>query len=303
MRHLEHFVAVAEEESFTRASRRVHLVQSALSVSVRALERELDARLFDRTTHSVVLTDAGQALLPEARRTLAAAEGARDAVAAVKGAVRGTLRLGIMQSLTIVDIASLLTSFHRLHPGVEIRPRPAIGGSSALVEEVRRGQLDMAFVSMPGETPPGLSMTVLASEPFLLACAPDQLPGAPPVMALEDLDGEPFVDFPLGWGVRTVVDRAFAAAGIDRTVTVEVADVTTFVELVCAGFGLGFAPSSLLAPGEQRVTIRSVAPPLVWAVAMALPADRPPTAATRAFLDLVVARLALAPIAPLGGRR
>ena len=76
LRHLEHFVAVAEERNFTRAARRLHLVQSALSVSIRSLERELGARLFERTTREVRLTDAGRVLLPEARRTLDAAASA-----------------------------------------------------------------------------------------------------------------------------------------------------------------------------------------------------------------------------------
>src|SRR3979490_507345 len=111
LRHLEHFVAVAEERSFTRAAARIHLVQSALSVSIRSLERELGSRLFKRTTHPAELTDAGGALLVEARRTLAAAEAARDAVAAVHGGVRGTVRVGIMNSLaSLVDLGNLLAS-------------------------------------------------------------------------------------------------------------------------------------------------------------------------------------------------
>jgi DNA-binding transcriptional LysR family regulator len=73
LRHLEHFVAVAEERNFTRAARRLHLVQSALSVSIRSLERELGTQLFERTTREVKLTDTGRVLLPEARRTLDAA--------------------------------------------------------------------------------------------------------------------------------------------------------------------------------------------------------------------------------------
>ena len=73
LRQLDHFVAIAEDGSFTKAARRLNYVQSALSVSVQALERELGVRLFDRTTHRVALTDAGDALLPAARRALAAA--------------------------------------------------------------------------------------------------------------------------------------------------------------------------------------------------------------------------------------
>src|SRR6202790_2828543 len=107
LRQLEHFVAIAEEGSFTKAARRLNYVQSALSVSVQALERELSVRLFDRTTHRVTLTGAGQALLPGARGTLAAAEEIRDIAAAVRGVLRGTLRVGIMQSLPFADVPHL----------------------------------------------------------------------------------------------------------------------------------------------------------------------------------------------------
>src|ERR1700731_4615369 len=98
LRQLEHFVAIAQDRSFTKAAQRLSYVQSALSVSIQAREKELDVRLFDRSTHHVTLTDAGEALLGPAQRTLASAEETRDAAAAVKGVLRGTLRIGLMQS-------------------------------------------------------------------------------------------------------------------------------------------------------------------------------------------------------------
>src|SRR3954447_5122037 len=98
LRQLATFVAVAEERSFTRAADRLHVVQSAVSAGLRKLEKELGASLFDRSTHSVTLTDAGLALLPEARATLAAAAAARDAVDEVRGGLRGTVALGTMQA-------------------------------------------------------------------------------------------------------------------------------------------------------------------------------------------------------------
>ena len=98
IRQLEHFIAVAEERSFTRAARRLNYVQSALSVSIQSLERELGIRLLDRDTHRVALTDAGAALLPTVRETLVSVERTRDVAAALKGVVRGTLRIGIMQA-------------------------------------------------------------------------------------------------------------------------------------------------------------------------------------------------------------
>ena len=88
IRQLQHFVSVAEEQHFTRAAARLMVSQSGLSASIRALERELQAPLFVRTTRTVTLTEAGRALLVEAERILAQERAAREAVAAVQGVLR-----------------------------------------------------------------------------------------------------------------------------------------------------------------------------------------------------------------------
>src|SRR3954449_8221138 len=131
LRHLATFVAVAEEGSFTRAAGRLHVVQSAVSSGVRALERELGVTLFDRTTHRVQLSEAGRALLPEARRTLAAAAAARDAVDQLRGGLRGTVVLGTMQAqgMHAIDVPGLLARFRARFPDVTVEVRHA-GGSS-----------------------------------------------------------------------------------------------------------------------------------------------------------------------------
>src|ERR1700748_2140438 len=155
LRHLATFVAVAEEGSFTRASDRLHVVQSAVSAGVRKLERELGATLVDRSTHRVRLSDAGRALLPEARATLAAAAAAREAVDQVRGGLRGTIVLGTMQAQAMhaLTLPGLRGSFRLRHPHVTVNVRHA-GGSSAIADEVREGRLDLGFVALTGRTWP-----------------------------------------------------------------------------------------------------------------------------------------------------
>src|ERR1700754_4883372 len=194
LRHLATFVAVAEEASFTRASARLHVVQSAVSAGVRTLERELGAALFDRTTHRVRLTDAGAAMLPEARATLAAARGAREAVDAVRGGLRGTVTLGIMQggASGSVDVAALLAAFRADHPDVELRARQA--HSAEMADQVRDGGLDFAFLALPRRRAGGLHLTPLGAEPMMLAVR-DRHPLARRTdVELAELAGEAFAD-------------------------------------------------------------------------------------------------------------
>jgi DNA-binding transcriptional LysR family regulator len=286
LRRLEHFVAVAEEMSFTRASQRLHLVQSALSVSIKSLETELGTLLFDRTTHRVELTDAGNVLLPEARATLAAAQAARDAVDAVTGGMRGTLRIGIMQSLSAIDLAALLTRFRRDQPNVELRPQATWGGSAELVRDVASGVLDFAFVSIPGHRHPGVTLSPLADEPLLLALPPGHRLESRDSVAMSELADETFVEVPEGWGTRLLTERELGKAGVHRFISVEIGDLTTLTELVRAGLGLGFIPQST-AGVARDIRLVSLDPPLRWEISLAVPTSRRVSAAAAAFIALV----------------
>ena len=190
-----------------------------------------------------------------------------------------------MQSFAFADVPGLLGTFRRHHPEVEIQVRPAAGGSAVLVEELRRGGLDIAFIALL-DPASGVTTIRLGSEELVVVTAPDQvLPGRRPI-TLDALVDASFVDFPIGWGVRTVVDRAFAAAGLGRRVTIEVADVATCLQLLRAGLGVALLPPSLLPAGDS-LRQRAVSPPLTWHVGMATPAGRGANAAATAFAELV----------------
>ena len=285
-RQLEHFVAAAEERHFTRAARRLHIVQSGLSASIRSLERELGAPLFVRSTRRVELNQAGLALLPEARRTLAAAAAAGDAVAAVQGLLRGTLAVGTMQILPpAVDLVAVLGRFHAAHPGVELRLRQA--GTGTLLEEVAAGALDLALVAPVGRTPRGLVVRRLASDPLLVACAPAHPLATRGRLDLADLAGEPFVDFQPDWGLRMLVDQRLAAAGLDRHTALEVNDLPTLLELVAHGLGVALVPEVVTGhPAKVRyLPLRPPAP--TFEVAVATAGDPPASQAARVLLAML----------------
>ncbi|MGW0708470.1 LysR family transcriptional regulator [Streptomyces sp. NPDC002643] len=243
LRHLQHFVAVAEDQHFTRAAERLLVSQSGLSASIRSLERELQTPLFVRTTRRVTLTPAGRALLAEAERILAQVRSAHEAVAAVQGVLRGMLAVGSEQCVKGVHVAGLLAGFRRTHPDVEICLRQA--GSAALAEEVASGRLDLAFaVRSSQEDTDQLRVVPLTAEPMTVLCHPSHRLTVSETVAVtpDDLGGEVFVDFHPDWGTRRTTDAVFAAAGVRRTVAMEVNDVHNLLELVDENLGIAVVP-------------------------------------------------------------
>ena len=302
LRHLEYFLAVADTASFTHAAKALHVVQSGVSATVKALERELGSPLFDRSPQDVTLTAAGRALLPRARETLDAARAAKDAVHLTQGTLHGTVTVGTLTAINLVNLPELLAALRGRHPGITVRLRAAMAGSAGLAQDLRDGQLDAAFLSLPGPPPAGLNTRLLAVAPLVL-----YVPGSHPLagagrVALAQLAEFPFIDSPPGFGNRMMVDHAFAASGVEREVIVEIADVSMAASFIRAGLGIGFLSHFLVDDPTGLDTIQIADHELRWTLSIATAATRRPSAATEAFLNLLGERHP-SPQAPAPARR
>lgn len=288
LNHLRYFVAVATELSFTRAAQRMHVVQSAISAAIRSLEKDLGAELFDRSGRHVALTGAGEALLPRAVATLDAAQEGRDAVLATQGRLHGTLHIGGMISVGLLDVPALLGRYHRLHPDVTLRLQMSPLGSAGHVRGLLAGDLDVAFAALGGRAPAGLVVRELATVRMLLVTPADHPLAERTGIDLHELADESFVDSPVGYGNRDVVDRAFAAAGVDRRVAVEAIDIGTVSAFVRHGLGIAFLPEFAIAPDAEDLAVLSTGGEnLDWSLSMATSATRRTTAALGALLSVV----------------
>lgn len=284
LRQLEYFVAVAEELHFTRAARRLFVAQSGMSAGIRSLERELGAALFIRSTRRVELTDAGRALLPVARQALAKAMDARDAVAAVQGLLRGTLAVGSLQCLGILDVPGLLARFREKHPGVELRLRH--DGTADLIDGVRGGRLDIAFAPLGIHSTQGLAVGPLAREPMVLACATSHRFAERASVHPAELDGESFVDFSLTWGTREFADCTLSAAGVDRRVELEVNDAHSLLDLVSLGLGVAIVPEHFSKKTSRARFVALTGAPS-WQIGTVTPSTERTSTAARALLEMV----------------
>ncbi|HET6289928.1 MAG TPA: LysR family transcriptional regulator [Amycolatopsis sp.] len=254
LQQLRYVLAVAETNSFTRAAERCLVVQSALSHQIARLERELGARLFERTSRRVRLTAAGEAFLPAARQCLEAAERAGSEVAAAVGEIRGRLTVGVIPTVAAVDVPAALHTFRGRYPHVRIGLR--VGASEKLVEQIKDGAIEVAFLGLPvSDRPHGVATCELGHDDLVAVVAPGHPLAVESEVDLERLSTEVFVDFPAGSAGRAQTDQAFAAARITREVAFEVTAADFMARLIHQGLGVALLPSKYVPNLTDVVTV------------------------------------------------
>ncbi|MEV4108437.1 LysR substrate-binding domain-containing protein [Nonomuraea sp. NPDC049695] len=257
LRQLEYFVAVAEEQNFTRAAERVHISQSGVSAQIRQLERELGAELFDRSGRTATLTVAGKAALEHARAALAAAGAVGEAVGEVTDLIRGRLTLGMVIGCTITPLFDALAAFHGAHPGVEISLLE--DNSDRLVEAVRAGTLDLALVGTASAALEGLEALTIISERLVVTVPPGHPLVGLPQVTLGDLSAYPIVCMPPGTGLRAVFDQACAARSLRPVLALQASAADAIADLAARGVAVGILSASMADRHADRLTARTIA--------------------------------------------
>lgn len=258
LQQLRYFVAVADTRHFTRAAELAHVAQPSLSQQIRGLERELGAELFHRARGNITLTDAGQALLPLARRILADTESARLAVQETVQLRRGRVRLGAPPSLCTSLVPDVLRAYRARHPGVDLLVHE--DGSRDLVSTLAAGELDLALIITPqaGQAP-GLAVTELLHEDLVLVTAAEPPPGRSAGTRrrwarIEELRDQPLVMFREGYDVREATLAACRAAGFEPSFAVEGGEMDAVLGFVRAGLGPAVLPGMVAARSGLTVT-------------------------------------------------
>ncbi len=292
LQQLAYLAALADVRSFTRAAELVGVAQPTLSRQLRALEDELGAPLIDRGGRDgLVLTPAGDAVLPLARRMLADAEAARTAVAEIVGLRQGRIRIGATPSLCIGVLADVLRVFHEQHP--DVRLELAESGSQPLVRSLGRGELDMALVIVP---PTGIDIAlhttpILRERLSVASPASGRPPSARGSMTVIELSRRSLVVPRRGYDVREATLAAFETAGVTPRFAVEGGEMDAVLRLVEAGTGVAVVPDLVFA-GRPRLRRTVLTPALYRTVALARRADLVPSHAMRAFRDTLLMFLA-----------
>ncbi|HTQ15990.1 LysR family transcriptional regulator [Mycobacterium sp.] len=268
LRHLEYFVAVAADLNFSRAAERIHVVQSALSAAVSRLERELGVELFDRSKRQIALTAPGEAFLEHAREVIRAAQRARSSVDDFRDQLTGTVTLGTLMSWGTINLPAALQEFRLRNPLVTVRLRQSLTGSAGHLAAIADGKMDLALVSISSPPSPLVELRELTSEPMVFVCDPGHPLSGRARVHLKDLAGQELIQFPVGWGIRQLVDAGFAAAGVDPVSAYEVADFAIAADLVRHRLAAAILPVSA---AKRFIDLRAITlhPTLNWTLFIA----------------------------------
>ena len=242
LRHLRYFVAVAEELHFGRAAHRLHLSQPPLSQQIRRLEEIVGYPLFVRTSRSVRLTTAGEALLTRARRTLHNVQRDLEETRSIGQGEVGSLNVGFVGSAMLTTLPAIFGAFRKAFPRVQLRLYESF--TAQVAEGLESGTLD-AGILRDSDVHEGFQVTPLLSESFVAVLPATHACARQKSMSPAVLRGEPFVYYPRSAGERAFEKplTLFEEHGFRPHIVQEASHWLTILRLVGAGLGVSVAPA------------------------------------------------------------
>jgi LysR family transcriptional regulator, transcription activator of glutamate synthase operon len=287
LRQLRYVEAVARHRHFTRAAEELHLAQSALSHQVRRLEAELGTELFERTSRTVLVTEAGMAVAARARSILGQVEGVRDEVDELRGLVRGRVSIGATLPAGELDVPSLLVRFSESFPGIEIDLHEGTAGD--MRRYLGEDQVDAAFSLLAEEPPAEIEVERLSEEEVVAAFPAGGGPDRERVSAAE-LSRYALVTPRSGSAIKHALEEFFARAGRTLRVSLESGDPFLLRCLVSTGFGAAVLPASLTRREGPPIEVRGLRPAVRLPATLLWRRQRHQSPAARAFIEFVRSR-------------
>ena len=270
IRQLECFVAVAEELHFRKAGERLGLSQSALSERISALEQELGARLFFRTTRQVSLTQAGADFVQDAKKILSDIE---KSVSNVRHSAESNLRhiriSGVDEAISML-LPKVLLRFRETDPSVHVQILE-ISSSEQHSQELISHRTDIAFLRTPQEED-FIASELLYRQPVVVALAESNILAAATTLSASDIAEQPIVGYPKHARpvLHDVLWSAFRQIGAQPNIVCELIDKSTLLQFVAHGLGLALAPAwvqNIAPPGVTFVPFEPCATPIELYVA------------------------------------
>jgi len=287
LQELKYVVAVAETRNFRRAAERVFVSQPSLSASVKKLENELGVRLFERGPREVLLTEAGEQVVAQARRVLDEAARVREVARHGRDPLRGVLRLGVIHTIAPYLLPGLVLALRGAAPAMPLEIEENM--TASLDQMLRGGLLDVAILALPYEAP-GVEVLPLYDEVFRVV-VPARHPWARRrAVKAEELAGENLLLLSIGHCFREQVMEACGEFARPAPPGRQGNSLETIRNMVASGLGVSVLPATALTGRHASPLVRAVdfaAPAPMRRVVAAFRADFPRRAAVQAMARAV----------------
>jgi DNA-binding transcriptional LysR family regulator len=255
VRDLQVFLSVSKHLNYTRAGEEINLSQPSVSVRIRQLESELRVKLFEQLGKKVVLTDAGQLLVPYANRVIAAVDDAHHAIDELQGLERGSLRIGASTTPGMYLVPQVVARFKRSHPKIDIHLR--IKDTRDVEDGVLSNEFDFGFVG--GHLAAAeVSAHAWLTDELLLVVSPDHRLRNKKTVRKQDLAGESFIVRESGSATRATIVTQLQQANFELETVIEMENPESIKKAVQSGLGIAFISKFAIATELKAKTLTAI---------------------------------------------
>jgi DNA-binding transcriptional LysR family regulator len=255
VRDLQIFLSVSKHLNYTRAGEEINLSQPSVSVRIHQLESELRVKLFEQLGKKVVLTDAGQLLVPYANRVIAAVDDAHHAVDELQGLERGSLRIGASTTPGMYLVPQVVARFKRSHPKIDIHLR--IKDTREVEDGVLNNEFDFGFVG--GHLAAAeVSAHAWLTDELLLVVSPDHRLRNKKTVRKQDLEGESFIVRESGSATRATIVTQLQQANFELETVIEMENPESIKKAVQSGLGIAFISKFAIATELKAKTLTAI---------------------------------------------
>jgi Transcriptional regulator len=255
VRDLQVFLSVSKHLNYTRAGEEINLSQPSVSVRIRQLETELGVKLFEQLGKKVVLTDAGQLLVPYANRVMAAVDDAHHAIDELQGLERGSLRIGASTTPGMYLVPQVVSRFKQSHPKIDIHLR--IKDTREVENGILSNEFDFGFVGghLAAEE---VSAVPWLTDELLLVVSPTHRLAARKTIRKQDLQAERFIVRESGSATRATIVAELQEANFELSTVIELENPESIKRAVQSGLGIAFISKFAVATELKAKTLISI---------------------------------------------
>lgn len=254
LRQLRYFIEVAKREHVTEAADNLNVAQSAVSYQISKLEEELGVKLLERTGRNVKVTQIGNIFLNYIKKALKSIDEAKEKIDEFLDPEAGTIRIGYPTSLASYWLPTVISAYKEKLPNVSFHLRQ--GSYSFLMEAVKNGEIDIAFLGPVPTKDPELEAKILFTENISALLPISHRLAEKKSLSLSDLRNDDFVLFPEGYVLNKIAVEACKQAGFTPNITSEGEDMDALKGLVSAGIGISLLPESTFYDSIPRFTVK-----------------------------------------------